>query len=215
MTGCSRAVPEHECSASNVCRHMRQQEMYSEVPVPKALEGGKSFEFLRRDLRRTGLTGGGGPSKWPPLQLAHALTVRSAFSSLHPGPKLALSGAASSLLVLHAWDVEAPSLCHACIAPTKSLVEGTSLCLWPQARRWVDRAGAPAAATSTAACMAAATAAHRACPQSPRAACSAATAAVATSHPARHQSAARDPCSKRASKFFSGRGLWVFAHRSL
>lgn len=31
------------------------QEMYSEVPVPKSLEGGKSFDFLRRDLRRTGL----------------------------------------------------------------------------------------------------------------------------------------------------------------
>ncbi len=40
--------------------------MYSEVPVPKSLEGGKSFDFLRRDLRRTGLLqspggpGGGG-----------------------------------------------------------------------------------------------------------------------------------------------------------
>lgn len=31
------------------------QEMYSEVPVPKSLEVGKSFDFLRRDLRRTGL----------------------------------------------------------------------------------------------------------------------------------------------------------------
>jgi hypothetical protein len=29
--------------------------MYSEVPVPKSLESGKSFDFLRRDLRRTGL----------------------------------------------------------------------------------------------------------------------------------------------------------------
>lgn len=42
------------------------QEMYSEVPVPKSLEGGRSFDFLRRDLRRTGLLqspggpGGGG-----------------------------------------------------------------------------------------------------------------------------------------------------------
>lgn len=45
---------------------MLLQEMYSEVPVPKSLEGGKSFDFLRRDLRRTGLLqspggpGGGG-----------------------------------------------------------------------------------------------------------------------------------------------------------
>lgn len=33
------------------------QEMYSEVPVPKSLEGGRSFDFLKRDLRRTGLPG--------------------------------------------------------------------------------------------------------------------------------------------------------------
>ncbi len=30
------------------------------MPVPKALEGGKSFDFLRRDLRRTGLGGAPG-----------------------------------------------------------------------------------------------------------------------------------------------------------
>ena len=34
------------------------QEMYSEVPVPKSLEGGRSFDFLKRDLRRTGLPSG-------------------------------------------------------------------------------------------------------------------------------------------------------------
>ncbi len=33
------------------------QEMYSEVPVPKSLDGGRSFDFLKRDLRRTGLPG--------------------------------------------------------------------------------------------------------------------------------------------------------------
>lgn len=33
------------------------QEMYSEVPTPKSLEGGRSFDFLKRDLRRTGLPG--------------------------------------------------------------------------------------------------------------------------------------------------------------
>ena len=31
--------------------------MYSEVPVPKGLDGGRSFDFLKRDLRRTGLPG--------------------------------------------------------------------------------------------------------------------------------------------------------------
>ena len=36
--------------------------MYSEVPVPKSLEAGRSFEFLRRDLRRTGLVVGGAGS---------------------------------------------------------------------------------------------------------------------------------------------------------
>ncbi len=35
--------------------------MYAEVPVPASLEGSKSFDFLRRDLRRAGsLDGGGG-----------------------------------------------------------------------------------------------------------------------------------------------------------
>lgn len=37
------------------------QDMYAEVPVPASLEGSKSFDFLRRDLRRAGsLDGGGG-----------------------------------------------------------------------------------------------------------------------------------------------------------
>lgn len=33
------------------------QEMYSEVPVPKSLGEGRSFDFLKRDLRRTALPG--------------------------------------------------------------------------------------------------------------------------------------------------------------
>jgi len=40
---------------------LRAQDMYAEVPVPASLEGSKSFDFLRRDLRRAGsLDGGGG-----------------------------------------------------------------------------------------------------------------------------------------------------------
>jgi hypothetical protein len=35
------------------------QDMYSEVPIPANLKGNKSFEFLQRDLRRTGLMGQG------------------------------------------------------------------------------------------------------------------------------------------------------------
>ncbi|CAL8460835.1 g366 [Coccomyxa elongata] len=53
-------------SLDDIQNLMDEKEMYSEVPVPKSLEGGKSFDFLRRDLRRTGLLqspggpGGGG-----------------------------------------------------------------------------------------------------------------------------------------------------------
>jgi hypothetical protein len=35
------------------------QDMYSEVVIPDSLKGNKSFEFLQRDLRRSGLMGGG------------------------------------------------------------------------------------------------------------------------------------------------------------
>ena len=34
--------------------HGRVQDMYGEVPVPQPLQEGRSFDFLRRDLRRAG-----------------------------------------------------------------------------------------------------------------------------------------------------------------
>ncbi|CAL5219117.1 g891 [Coccomyxa viridis] len=45
-------------SLDDIQNLMDEKEMYSEVPVPKSLEGGRSFDFLKRDLRRTGLPSG-------------------------------------------------------------------------------------------------------------------------------------------------------------
>ena len=46
------------------------------MPVPRALEGGKSFDFLRRDLRRTGLAGGGAPLNGPHMVHSDAALAR-------------------------------------------------------------------------------------------------------------------------------------------
>ncbi|KAK9836002.1 hypothetical protein WJX81_005192 [Elliptochloris bilobata] len=48
-------------SLDDIAALMEDKDMYAEVPVPASLEGSKSFDFLRRDLRRMGsLDGGGG-----------------------------------------------------------------------------------------------------------------------------------------------------------
>ena len=50
----------HRAHAIHLMQHCRcVQDMYAEVPVPASLEGSKSFDFLRRDLRRAGSLDGG------------------------------------------------------------------------------------------------------------------------------------------------------------